>query len=143
MAKERKYWFPEIETMPLDKMKRLQEEQLQKMVRHAYEKTAFYRKRFDEAGVKPADIKTVDDLRKLPLIHSSEDFRKASISDRLAVPMKEVKYIESSSGTTGFPMAVLWSKHDWEALPDMEARARWTIGVRPDDVVQVLSGFPC
>ena len=143
MAKERKYWSPEIETMPLGKLKKLQEERLQTVVTRAYEKTAFYRRKFDEAGVKPGDIKTVDDLKRLPLVHSLEDFRKAPIFDRLAVPYEEVKYVESTSGTTGIPMAVLWSKRDWDAVMDLEPRARWTLGARPEDTVHLLTGFPC
>ena len=143
MAEERKYWDEELETMPLDGLKKLQKKRLQEMVGRAYEKTRFYRRKFDEAGVKPSNINSLDDLSKLPLIHSSEDFRKAPILDRLAVPMEEVKYLESSSGTTGVPMALLWSGRDWKNLMDAEAKARWTMGARPSDVVHVLTGFPC
>jgi len=143
MAKERKYWDEELETMSLDNLRKLQEKRLQETVSRAYEKTRFYRQKFDDAGVKPQNINTLDDLQKLPLIRSSEDFRKAPIPDRLAVPMEEVKYLESSSGTTGVPMAVLWSGTDWKNLMDAEARARWTLGTRPSDVVHVLTGFPC
>jgi phenylacetate-CoA ligase len=143
MAKERKYWNEELETMSLDDLRKLQEKRLQETVSRAYEKTKFYRQKFDDAGIKPSDINTLDDLQKLPLIHSSEDFRKAPIPDRLAVPFEEVKYLESSSGTTGVPMAILWSGKDWKNLMDAEARARWTLGTRPSDVVHVLTGFPC
>ena len=115
MAEERKYWNEEIETMTLDKLEKLQEERLRTVVTRAYERTAFYRKKFNEAGVKPEDVRTIADLKKLPLVHSSEDFRKAPIVDRLAVPYEEVRYVESTSGTTGIPMAVLWSKRDWDA----------------------------
>ena len=140
---ERKYWSPEVETIPLDRLRKLQEERLKGVVAHAYEKTAFYRQRFDKAGVKPEDIKTLDDLKKFPLIHSSEDFRKAPVAERLGVPFSEVKYVESSSGTTGIPMVMLWSKRDWEDLQEGEARARWIAGVRPQDRVHLLTGFPC
>ncbi|MDY6968504.1 MAG: hypothetical protein SVR08_07625 [Spirochaetota bacterium] len=143
MAEVRKYWDEELETMSLDKLKSLQLKRLQETVSRAYENTKFYKRKFDEAGVKPTDIKTLDDLNKLPLIHSAEDFRKASIEDRLAVPFEDVKYLESSSGTTGLPMALLWSGNDWKNLMDAEARARWTLGVRPTDVAHVLTGFPC
>ncbi|MFH1625163.1 MAG: hypothetical protein ABID54_08400 [Pseudomonadota bacterium] len=143
MAKERKFWDEGLETMPLDRLRKFQEKRLQETIGRVYERTKFYRQKFDEAGVRPSDINTLDDLKKLPLIHSSEDFRKAPIPDRLAVPFEEVKYLESSSGTTGVPLAVLWSGKDWKNLMDAEARARWTIGTRPSDVVHVLTGFPC
>ncbi len=143
MAKERRYWNEEIETMPLEKLKQLQERRLREVVTQAYEKTAFYRRSFDKAGVKPEDIKTLDDLKKLPLVHSAEDFRIAPIVDRLAVPFEEVRYVESTSGTTGIPMALLWSKRDWDAIMELEPRIRWNLGVRPNDVAQILTGFPC
>ena len=143
MGKERKFWDEELETMPAEKLKKLQEKRLQERVSRAYENTRFYREKFDGAGVKPSDINTLDDLQKLPLVRSSEDFRKAPLMDRLAVPFDEVAYLESSSGTTGNPMPILWSGEDWKNLMEAEARARWTMGTRPSDVVHVLTGFPC
>lgn len=144
MRDERKYWNSEIETMPLDKLRRLQDDKLQTIVAHAYAKTAFYKKKFDEVGVKPEDIKSVDDLKRLPLIKSAEDFRQAPLADRLAVPWSEVKYMETSSGTTTLPLPIFWTRNEWEGpFMNAEARARWMMGVRPDDVVQVLTGFEC
>ena len=71
-TEEKKYWESDIETMPLDKLRELQEERLREIVTWAYEKTKLYRRKFDQAGVKPSDIKTLDDLRKLPLTDDKE-----------------------------------------------------------------------
>ena len=141
---ERRYWNEEFETLPLDKLKKLQEERLQSMVARAYEKTNFYRKKFDQMGVKPKDVKTIDDIQKLPMIES-EDFRKVPVSEKLAVPMEEVRYVGSTSGTTGIPEPILYTKYDWEEIliSEMEPRCRWTAGVRPNDVIHVLTGYRC
>jgi len=140
---ERKYWNEEIETMPLDKLKKLQEGRLQARVTWAYERSAFCRRKLDEAGIKPADIKTLNDLQKLPFT-TTEEFRKAPLSDRLAVPFEELKWIGSTSGTTGFPDIIPFTERDRGILlEEIEPRFRWALGVRPNDVIQILSGFEC
>jgi len=142
MAQERKYWDPQVETMPLDKLKKLQEEKLQEVVTRAYEKTGLYRRKFDAVGIKPQHIKTLDDLEKLPFTEYLEDFCHTTPVEKLAVPMEEVKAINSTSGTlSGFTQPILISKRDWEFYFYGEARSTWTIGVRPQDVVQLLLGF--
>ncbi len=72
MAEEKKYWDPETETMPIDKLRKLQGARLQELVSYAYEKSKFYKRKYDEAGVKPSDIHTIEDLKKLPLIEDDE-----------------------------------------------------------------------
>ncbi len=143
MEQERKYWEPEIETMPADKLRKLQEERLQEIVAYAYERTKFYRRKYDEAGVKPSDINTLDDLAKLPLIEDSE-IRHAPMEDKLSVPWEEVYQCCSSSGTTGFPEPLALTKNDFQiACLDSVARLAWTIGIRPSDRVQLTMGLPC
>jgi phenylacetate-CoA ligase len=142
MAQERKYWDEEIETMPSDKLKRLQEERLQVAVTRAYEKTKLFRRKFDEVGVKPQDVSTLDDLEKLPFTEYLEDFCKTPIPEKLAVPMEEVKVVGSTSGTvSGFTQPVLMTKREWDMLISGEARMRWAAGVRPWDVAQLLHPF--
>jgi phenylacetate-CoA ligase len=139
MAEERRYWDEEVETMPLDKLKKLQEERLQALVARAYEKTGLYRRKFDKVGIKPDDIKTLDDLEKLPLTTYLEDFCRTPLVEKLAIPIEETKTIQSTSGTvSGFTQPILMSKRDWEFYSYGEARSRWTIGVRPGDIVQLL-----
>ena len=143
MTQEKLYWDKEAETMPHDKLMRLQGQRLQEVVAYAYEKTRFYRRKFDEAGVKPSDIQTVDDLQKLPLIEDDE-IRNAPIEEKLSVSLNEVHQCCSSSGTTGFPEPLALTRNDFDiACIDSVARLEWTMGVRPTDLVQHLMGLPC
>jgi phenylacetate-CoA ligase len=143
MAGEKKYWDAEAETMPIDRLRKRQGERLQELVAYAYEKSKFYRRKYDEAGVKPSDIHTIDDLRKLPLIEDDE-IRNAPLEDKLSVPWNEVNQCCSSSGTTGFPEPLAMTRNDFDiACIDSAARLEWMAGVRPKDVVQHLMGFPC
>ena len=145
MSKERKYWEPDIETLPLDKLKKLQEEELQQVVTHAYKRTKLYQRKFDQAGVKPEDIKTLDDLSKLPFTDYVEDFCQTSLEEKLAVPLEDVKQVCSTSGTiSGFSQPVCFSQRDAErCCINSLARMFWTMGVRPNDSVQCLSNFTC
>ena len=143
MAEEKKYWDPEAETMPIDKLRKWQGERLQELVAYAYEKSKFYKRKYDEAGVKPSDIQTIDDLTKLPLIDDDE-IRNAPLEDKLSVAWSEVNQCCSSSGTTGFPEPLAMTRNDFDiACIDSAARLEWMAGVRPKDVVQHLMGFPC
>jgi phenylacetate-CoA ligase len=143
MTEEKKYWDPETETMPIDKLRKLQGERLQELVSYAYEKSKFYKRKYDEAGVKPSDIHTVDDLKKLPLIEDDE-IRNAPLEEKLSVPLSEVDQCCSSSGTTGFPEPIAFTRDDFDiACTDSGARLAWTNGVRPTDLVQHLMGLPC
>jgi len=143
MVAERPYWDQEAETMPYNELRKLQEQRLQELVAYAYERTKFYQNKFDEAGVKPSDIHTFDDLKKLPLIED-DDIRNAPLEDKLSVPLSEVHQCCSSSGTTGFPEPLALTRNDFDiACIDSVARLEWTMGVRPTDLVQHLMGLPC
>ena len=144
MADWQKYWDEDLETMPRDKLEKLEGEKLQEMVAWAYDRTTLYRHKFDQAGVKPGDIKTRDDLKKLPLTTYFEDFCQTPIPEKLAVPIEEVKIVSSTSGTiSGFTQPVVMTARGWAEYIEIEARGRWMLGVRPDDVLQILSGFVC
>jgi phenylacetate-CoA ligase len=143
MEGERLYWDPVAETIPHDNLKELQGKRLQELAEYAYDKTAFYRKKFDEAGVKPSDINSVDDIVKLPLIEDDE-IRQAPIEEKLSIPWSEVHQCCSSSGTTGFPEPLAFTREDFDiGCVDSVARLEWTNGVRPSDLVQHLMGLPC
>lgn len=143
MPAEKIYWDEEAETIPHNKLIKLQGKQLQELVAYAYEKTKFYKRKFDESGVKPGDINTIDDLKKLPLIEDDE-IRNAPLEDKLSVPLSEVHQCCSSSGTTGFPEPLALTQKDFDiACIDSVARLEWMIGVRPTDLVQHLMGLPC
>lgn len=145
MTEERKYWEPDIETMPLDKLRELQVQRLQKIVTRAYEKTKLYRRKFDQAGVKPSDIKALDDLRKLPLTEYLTDFCQTPLEDKMAIPMSKVKQVCSTSGTvSGFTQPVPLSEGDFRTqCVNALARFRWAAGERPNDVIQCLLPWNC
>ena len=144
MSEWKAYWNESIETMPRDKLEGLQTEKLQETVAQAYDKTTLYRHKLDQAGVKPRDIKTINDLRKLPLTTYFEDFCNTPIQDRLAVPLEQVKTVSSTSGSlSGFTQPDLMTAQEWATYIEIEARGRWSLGVRPDDVAQILTGFSC
>jgi len=142
--KERKFWNKEIETTPLEKLRREQQKRLQEAVDGAYRRTKYYRGLFDHAGVKPEDISTPDDLAKLPFTTDIEVATEIPLKDRLAVPEEEIKMYHSTSGTVGSVVPIPFTTRDEEAfLKEGEARGRWTMGIRPSDVVQVLTRFDC
>ena len=91
---------PEIECMSREEMKALQSEKLVKQVKNVYENVAFYRKKMDDAGVKPEDIKSIDDIGKLPFT-TKEDLRDNYPFGLLAVPKSQIARVQGTSGTTG------------------------------------------
>ena len=142
MDNKRKYWDPETETMPLEKLKELQGKRLRELTALAYEKTSLYQRKFDEARIKPADIKTVDDIKKLPITDDVIDIRNRPLSDRLAIPPTEIERINSTSGTTtGSAEPAPFNTKDTDILLDAEAQGRWTVGVRPHDTAQFLTNY--
>jgi phenylacetate-CoA ligase len=144
MSEWKKYWNEEIETMPLDELERLQSAKLRELVACAYYNTVLYRRKFDLAGIKPDDVTSLNDLSKLPLTTYLEDFCGTPITERLAVPIEEAKIVSSTSGSlSGFTQPDLMTAREWTDYIEMDVRGRWSIGVRPDDVAQVLTGFSC
>lgn len=134
------YFRPEIETASRDEITALQSERLVKTVRHCYENIAYYKNVMDKKGVKPSDIRSIDDLYKLPLL-SKEDLRLAYPDGMLAVPKRDVVRIHSTSGTTGKRVIAYYTQNDIDMWDDCCARALVAAGVTPDDVVQICYGF--
>jgi phenylacetate-CoA ligase len=133
-----------IEKAPLKELKEIQRRRLRHLVKWAYERTGFYRRKFDEIGLKPKDIRSVDELKKASLTRYLEDFVKTPLSEKLAVPIEEVKEVSSTSGTlSGFTQPFLMTKKEAKVYYENEARMRAICGVTASDVVQVLTGFEC
>ncbi len=133
-------WDEEHEAMPRDKLRQLQSERLVATVRRVYERVPFYRRKFDEAGVKPDDIRSVDDLPKLPFT-TKDDLRENYPFGLFAVPLDQVVRVHASSGTTGKPTVVGYTRNDIELWADMIARVMAMVGVRPGIVVQNAYGY--
>ena len=136
----RKYYQPEAETMPVEEIKRLQSEKLVKQVKHVYENVEPYRKKMDEKGVKPEDIKGIEDLYKLPFIEKS-DLRDSYPYGMLAKPLADCVRIQSTSGTTGKRVIAYYTQHDIDLWEDCCARALVAAGADREDVVQVSYGY--
>ncbi len=129
-----------METMPLKELKELQLERLKATVRYCYENVPFYRKKFKEAQLRPEDIKSLDDLAKIPFT-VKDDLRDHYPYGILAKPLKEVVRFHSSSGTTGTPTVVGYTKKDISTWAKIMARGLATAGVTSDDIVQVAYGY--
>ena len=136
----RKYYQPEIETMPVEEIKKLQSEKLVKQVKHVYEHVPYYRDLMDKKGVKPEDIKGIEDLHKLPFIEKS-DLRETYPYGMLAVPLEECVRIQSTSGTTGKRVIAYYTQNDIDLWEDCCARALVAVGADKEDVVQVCYGY--
>ena len=137
---EKNYYQKEIETMPLEEMKKLQSEKLVKQVKHVYDNVEYYRNLMDEKGVKPKDIKGIDDLYKLPFL-SKADLRDAYPYGLLAKPLSECVRIHSTSGTTGRRVVAFYTQHDVDLWEDCCARAIVAAGGSNEDVCQVAYGY--
>ncbi|MBO5701075.1 MAG: phenylacetate--CoA ligase [Clostridia bacterium] len=137
---ERKYYQKEIETMPLDEMRALQSEKLVKQVKHVYENVKYYRDLMDAKGVTPDDIKSIDDLHKLPFLTKS-DLRDAYPYGLLGTDLKNCVRIHSTSGTTGKRVVAYYTQHDIDLWEDCCARALTAAGATNEDVCQVAYGY--
>lgn len=131
---------PHFECMNREDMRALQGERLQKVVKTCYEKVPFYRKKMDELGVKPEDIKSIDDIKKLPFT-TKHDLRDEYPFGLQAVPMSDVVRIHASSGTTGKPVVDTYTKNDIDNWAEGVARVMAAGGVGKDDIVQVSYGY--
>ena len=135
-----RYYQPEIETAPREKIVALQNERLAATVRRVYENVPFYRSKMEQAGVTPDDIKTIDDLHKLPFSYK-QDLRDTYPYGLFAVPLKDVVRLHASSGTTGKQIVVGYTRHDLDVWDECVARALTAAGCTDEDVVHVSYGY--
>ncbi len=136
----KKYYQPEIETMPREALQKLQSEKLCKQVKHVYENVAYYRDLMDKAGVKPEDIHGIEDLHLLPFI-SKYDLREAYPTGFLAVPKERCVRVHSTSGTTGKRVIAYYTQHDIDLWEDCCARAITAAGADKGDTLQICYGY--
>ena len=137
---KRKYYQEEIETMPLEELKKLQSEKLVKQVKHVYEHLPYYKNLMDKKGVTPDDIHGIEDLHKLPFIEKS-DLRECYPDGMRAMPLADCVRIHSTSGTTGKRVIAYYTQHDIDLWEDCCARALIAAGADREDVVQVSYGY--
>ena len=134
------YFQPEIETASPEQIRAWQNERLVKQVKHVWDNVPYYRKKMEEKGVTPDDIKGVDDLKKLPFI-TKADLREAYPYGLLAMPLDKCVRIQSTSGTTGKRVVAFYTQHDIDLWEDCCARAIMAVGGTKEDVCHVSYGY--
>ncbi len=134
------FWNPQVETMSREEMRALQVERLKQTVAHCYANTPLYRRRFDEMGIKPEDIRTLDDLRHVPFT-VKDDLRENYPYQLLAVPMREIVRLHASSGTTGKSIVAGYTRGDLDVWSECVARLATAAGATAEDIVQISFGY--
>ncbi len=134
------YFQKEIECMPREELRKLQDERLVWQVKRMYERVELFRTRMDEKGLKPEDIKGVDDLYKLPFSYK-QDLRDYYPYGLFAEPLKNIKRVHASSGTTGKQIVVGYTEKDLDDWASCMARQIVAVGGSEEDVIQVSYGY--
>jgi len=135
-----KYWSKKIETLPRVELKKYQLKKLKRMISYCYENSPFYRRKFNEAGLTPDQIKTIEDVKKIPFTVKN-DLRDNYPLGMIAVNPDEIVEIHASSGTTGNPIIGPYTKKDLKTWQELMARSLYTAGVRKQDVVHIAYGY--
>lgn len=134
------YYQPEIETMPYEELRALQNERFMKQIKHVWDNVPYYRKKMEEKGVTLDDIQSIDDLHKLPFL-KKDDLREAYPYGLMGKPLSECVRIHSTSGTTGKRVVAFYTQHDVDLWEDCCARAIVAAGGTKEDVVHVAYGY--
>lgn len=135
-----RYFQQEIECAPIEQIKAIQNEKLPKQVKHVWDNVPYYRKKMEEKGLTPEDIKSIDDLHKLPFL-SKADLKECYPYGLLACPLKDCVRIHSTSGTTGKRVVAFYTQNDIDMWNECCARAIVAAGGSNEDVVQVSYGY--
>ena len=135
-----KYWEPEVETLPRAKLEDLQLERLRHTLSNVYTNVEFYRKRMDDAGIAPGSFNSLDELENFPFT-VKDDLRLNYPFGLFARSMKDVVRLHSSSGTTGNPTVVGYTKNDIGMWANLIARQLYSTGARQDDIIQNSYGY--
>ena len=133
-------WNETMECMPREELRKLQSARLKKVVEHVYHNTSFYRKEMQALGLTPADIQSIDDIVKLPFTEK-QHLRDNYPFGLMASPMSEIVRLHASSGTTGKPIVVGYTRHDINIWSEVVARCLTAYGVTKNDIVQVSYGY--
>ncbi|MEF9988938.1 MAG: phenylacetate--CoA ligase [Christensenellaceae bacterium] len=133
-------WNKDMECADRKQIKELQLERLKHTVAYCYDRVPHYKKKFDEIGLKPSHIQTLKDIEKIPFT-TKDDLRDNYPYGMMAVPMKEVVRVHASSGTTGNPTVVGYTRNDLEMWSDIVARMACGAGVVPNDIAQISFGY--
>ena len=139
------YWFPVRETMDAGERDRQILLRLQQVMDYAYEHSEFYRRKWEDAGIHPEHIRSLEDFERVPVVTKQElrtaQERVQPFGDYLCIPDSEVHHIHGTSGTTGRPTAFAIGRDDWQTIAENQARILWAMGLRPGDMVFVSAIF--
>jgi len=135
-----KYWNPSCECMSRDEMTKLQTERLIETVKRVYHTVPLYREKMQKKGIEPGDIKTLDDLKKLPFTYK-DDLRDTYPYGMFAAPLSEIVRIHASSGTTGKPTVVGYTRKDIDTWSEVTARTLVSAGADKNSLIQVAYGY--
>jgi phenylacetate-CoA ligase len=133
------YWNEKIETASIAELRKMQTRLLRRQIKHVYENSRFYRKKFKEHDVHPSEIRTLDDVTKLPFTTRTE--LEENFDDILSIPMTNVATIRQTSGTTGLPLIIAHSKKDLDVIANAYARKLTYHGITNRDIVQVTATY--
>jgi len=146
MTDKQNYWNPVLETLPFEKLQKLQLNKFLRIFQWAYNNSKFHRSLYDEAGITPDDIRSLEDIRHVPKVEKSmmRDIQKKDpfpYGDALCVPLEEVTEYRQTSGTTGQPVYQPDTWQDWEWWAECWAYLLWAQGYRPADRVFIPFGY--
>jgi phenylacetate-CoA ligase len=146
MDAKQKYWNPVLETLPHEKIRQLQLNKFKQIFKWTYDHSRFHRKLYDQAGIKPADIRTSEDIKKVPKVEKSmmRDIQRKEpfpYGEALCVPLDEVTIFRQTSGTTGQPVYQPDTWQDWEWWMECWSYILWAQGYRPQDRVFIPFGY--
>ena len=146
MASKQKFWNPVLETLPPEKIRQLQLSKFKKIFRWAYENSKFHRRLYDNAGIKPEDVQSFEDIQRVPKVEKSmmRDIQRKDpfpYGEALCVPLDEVTIFRQTSGTTGQPVYQPDTWQDWEWWMECWSYILWAQGYRPQDRVFIPFGY--
>ncbi len=134
------YWNKKIETIPRNELEKHQFKLLKNLVKYCYDNSKFYRNKFKTAGIRPDDIKTLNDAQKIPFT-SKFDLRDNYPFGIVAVPLVDIVELHASSGTTGNPVVGAYTRNDMDVWTELMARSLYTTGVRKEDIMHNAYGY--
>ena len=143
---EIRYWKKEMETMPRDRLQALQLQRFRDQMQYVYDQSPFYRKKYDSAGIKPSDIRTLADIRHVPFT-VKEELRESQAEhppwgEFLCIPPEEIVRVFQTTGTTGVPVKIALNAHDWkEEFYDQFMHYMNAYGMTPSDILFVPFGY--
>jgi phenylacetate-CoA ligase len=142
---QNRYYDPQIETASRDTLQKIQTDKLRSLVKHAWDSSPFYRRKFEEANVTPDQIQSLEDIAKLPFV-TKEDLRKNQETsppwgDALTLPPEDCQRIHLTSGTTGKPLRILDTAEDWAKFCHIYARNLYAYGIRKTDMAMPAFSF--